>query len=172
MAPGFHKRKRLLLFCGSLSVEATYFRLWIGANAERDKDTAQPEEFHFFQEADMPGDYVSFRDRERRYRSVGGSNARADMERRNGNKTKFFKGKKGPAMTPGVPCRVKDSQGNYYDQMPLSKKLFMNPTHPDGHTFPSRHKASRAVWHTIEALKAENVKWSVEEFVLENARQP
>lgn len=107
------------------------------------------------------------------WKQVGGSYARAERERRIGNQpgmapaARKARKPKGPAKTPGVPCRVKNADGQYYDYDPDTKLLSINPSNPDGHLFTARSKASSAVWHTIESERLEQ-KWIVGGFVLEN----
>ena len=105
--------------------------------------------------------YVSFRDRERQWRGVGGSYARQPRQQPRKTKT---------PPRPAQPCGVVNSAGEHYDYDTMTRTLFINQNNPRGHLFPSRSKASGAVWRTIERWKGERLQWEGKELVLENGR--
>lgn len=118
----------------------------------------------------------SFRDRDRKkYHAVGGSFARSE-ERRGGNRpgaapVRAPKKPKGPAPHPGMPCRVKNADGQYYDLMDVAGQelyLFVNDSMPEGRLFPSRNKASSAVSRTIKRMENDGYVWNKLDFVMEN----
>ena len=112
----------------------------------------------------MTDQHQSFRDRERKYRAVGGSTSRPQDS--GGPSFQHRRKPKGPASRPGIPCRVKNSRGEFYDVIPGSKILFINESNPDGQTFPSHDKARSHIYHSIENLKSHSFEWDLKEFVV------